>query len=581
MNQAQRDAAAAVEPLLGQIEFLPEGLRVEAKRQALERARRLHASRLAQPLPADTPAVIAVVGGTNVGKSTVFNLILDDRVALPTPTAIGTKSAALSVPNAWRDRYDSPAFLPWFDKRSWTSPEPLNEEFDGQTPRLYLHLRRRGLGLAVIDTPDIDAVNRRNHRTTDDIFHVADGVVFVTTPTKYADEVCVDYLARAVRYGKRLIVIFNRSRGGDDAAYRHFCEVILPPLGIGDETPVIAVPYDENLMTHGGRWKISLRYYIKRLEEQSAEIRAAAQTGAAQAFGEAFGAVVDLLADEADAAAGYLAALRRAADDEAEKHAQFLAQLPFDELEEAFVEVLHEQRVPGLDWVYEQFGGVKRWLYRGGRQVWATVKGVFGGDDGVPQDLEQVRRGREQQQASERLTRLLARQRDLLRDVPAELREAVAVRLPELAAGRESEQAVERYLDRAETLRREMVREAKEQVLTTLREKQLRVTSIKLLKGAARGLTLGLVVVTGGLGAEDLIIAPAADMVLKTWLDKLFGRSERESLRRELSARRRALFAELLDEVAVQPVASRLPACCTREFVTAAREAARGLAASG
>lgn len=577
MNDAQRAAAAALEPILEQIEFLPEGLRVESKRLALLRCRRLFDSRLRFVPPADAPAVAAVIGGTNVGKSTVYNLILDEKVALPTPTAIGTKSAALSAPQAWREVFDSDGFLPWFDKRPWTAPEPLNQDFEGDTPRLYLHHRRRGVRLALVDTPDIDAVSLRNHRTTDDVFGVADAVIFVTTPTKYADEVCVDYLARAHKYGKRLLIVFNRAPA-DDQALHHFQHTILPPLGVGSETPVVAIPYDEGIFAAGGRWKISLRYHVKRLEEQMPEIRAAAQAGALRAFRDAYDAVVDLVADEADAVAVYLGAVQRAIDDEAAAHAAFLATMPFDELDQAFLEVLHEQRVPGLDWVYEQFAGVKQWLWRGGKQVAATVRGLFGGRQGPGEDLAALRRERERQQALERVSRTLAALRDLLRDVPSELREALATRLPDLRWGLETEQRVDAYLERADSLRREMVSEAKEDVLRLLREKQWHLRGIRLLKSAARGLTLAVVVATGGPGAEDLVIAPAADALVKVWLDQLLGRAWREQLQHELSRRRQALFAELLAEIVRQPIEARIPAGCRREFVERARAAGRALA---
>lgn len=576
MNDAQRAAAAALEPILEQIAFLPEGLRVDHKLLALLRCRRLYDSRLRSVAPPDAPAVAAVVGGTNVGKSTIYNLLLDERVALPTPTAIGTKSAALSVPQAWREVFESDGFLPWFDKRPWTAPEPLNQDFEGDVPRLYVHGRRRGLRLALIDTPDIDAVSLRNHRTTDDVFHAADAIIFITTPTKYADEVCVEYLARARKYGKRLLIVFNRAPE-DDAALRHFQSVVLPPVGIGNETAVVAVPYDEGILTSGGRWKISLRYQTKRLEEQMPEIRAAAQAGALVAFRDAYDALLGLLADEADGVAAYLGAVRRAIDDEAGDHAAFLATMPFDELDQAFLEVLHEQRVPGLDWVYEQLAGVKQWLWRSGKQVAATVRGLLGGRTAVGEDLAAARRERERQQALERVTRLLALLRDLLRDVPSELRDAVAARLPDLRLGDEADRAVEAYLERAESLRRDMVRSAKDDVLRTLREKQWHLRGIRLMKSAARGLTLTLVVVTGGPGAEDLLIAPAADALVKAWLDQLLGRAWREQLQAELARRRQELFAELLDELVRQPIDARVPAACRRDFVDRARAAGRAL----
>ena len=52
-------------------------------------------------------------------------------------------------------------------------------------------------GLVIVDAPDFDSVERSNRDLAVELMEAADLVIFVTTVTRYADQVPWDILARA------------------------------------------------------------------------------------------------------------------------------------------------------------------------------------------------------------------------------------------------------------------------------------------------------------------------------------------------------------------------------------------------
>src|SRR6266571_1663935 len=65
-------------------------------------------------------------------------------------------------------------------------------------------------GVAVIDAPDIDSVERDNRELADVLLEASDLCVFVTTATRYADLVPWEVLRRVRERGLPLVVVLNR-----------------------------------------------------------------------------------------------------------------------------------------------------------------------------------------------------------------------------------------------------------------------------------------------------------------------------------------------------------------------------------
>jgi hypothetical protein len=152
---------------------------------------------------------IAVFGANNVGKSTVVNLLLAERLA-----AVSVEGGFTRHPQAFA--YRPP---PWF------GGNPL--AFDGfaslPTDRLrsdmfdaygFAMVSSRAFPDDVVlwDTPDCDAIGSGRYlRGVLEALAAADLVLYVTTPDRYAQERPVEWLSRLIEAGLPVVECFNKS----------------------------------------------------------------------------------------------------------------------------------------------------------------------------------------------------------------------------------------------------------------------------------------------------------------------------------------------------------------------------------
>jgi hypothetical protein len=101
----------------------------------------------------------------------------------------------------------------------------------------------------VVDAPDFDSVERSNRELAVELLELADLVVFVTTVTRYADQVPWDILARAKERGVPLLAVINRmpTDASEEAAvmadYQNLIEKgQLGTLGAFGNLEVVSVP---------------------------------------------------------------------------------------------------------------------------------------------------------------------------------------------------------------------------------------------------------------------------------------------------------------------------------------------------
>ena len=113
-----------------------------------------------------------LLGPTGAGKSTLFNT-LAGRAASPTGVLRPTTRAAVVL--AHPD--DAPRCAE--GTLAGVAPDQLRIETDPT----------RHPGLALVDAPDIDSVEHANRELADRLVEAADLCVFVTTATRYADQV--------------------------------------------------------------------------------------------------------------------------------------------------------------------------------------------------------------------------------------------------------------------------------------------------------------------------------------------------------------------------------------------------------
>jgi hypothetical protein len=157
---------------------------------------------------APPPLHVAIVGGTNCGKSTVTNILVGAAVA-----SWSLQGAFTTIPTG----YGSPQLLeadwqqsPCIMKTLRAHDRDTDHEYDlvpvsSPTPPAYLQQ-------AVIwDTPDVDSryARQRQHRVLE-ILGLADVVVLVLSKEKYADDTAYHLLDTLLAMGKAILVCLNK-----------------------------------------------------------------------------------------------------------------------------------------------------------------------------------------------------------------------------------------------------------------------------------------------------------------------------------------------------------------------------------
>lgn len=157
----------------------------------------------------ESPLIVAVTGGTNIGKSTVFNHLAQSNASGVCPIASGTKYPVCLAPKEWADEQKLQNLFPGFDVQPWSdSQAPLEnhssdvlywKEGENVPPQLIL-----------LDTPDVDSTNSGNWRRAEKIRQAADVLIAVLTQQKYNDNVCAEFFRQASESGKAFIAVFNQ-----------------------------------------------------------------------------------------------------------------------------------------------------------------------------------------------------------------------------------------------------------------------------------------------------------------------------------------------------------------------------------
>ena len=136
--------------------------------------------------------IVALAGGTGSGKSSLFNALTGTEFAVP-GVARPTTSAVSAA--TWGDA--AAALLDWIE----VAP----------THRLGLVGQPELAGVVLLDLPDHDSVNADNRAIVDRVVPLADLLVWVMDPQKYADNaVHSAYLAVASDHGQPSLVVLNQ-----------------------------------------------------------------------------------------------------------------------------------------------------------------------------------------------------------------------------------------------------------------------------------------------------------------------------------------------------------------------------------
>jgi energy-coupling factor transporter ATP-binding protein EcfA2 len=164
---------------------------------AKDRARQLHDHVRAYVLPRvqalESPLLVVLVGPTGAGKSTLMNTLARATVSRTGVLRPTTREAVLLATDADAATLRRGA-LAGIDT--------------GQI--LRAPATTASAGLAIVDAPDLDSVERANRIIADKLVEAADLGIFVTSAIRYADRVPFDVVQRIAARGLPVLIVVNR-----------------------------------------------------------------------------------------------------------------------------------------------------------------------------------------------------------------------------------------------------------------------------------------------------------------------------------------------------------------------------------
>lgn len=269
---------------------------------------------------AEPVLVVAVTGGTNLGKSAIFNQLAGETASRVSPLAARTKHPVCLTP-ANTNSSDEPTgerlarIFEGFELRSWQSPDDAITECD-QDLLFWRTSDNVPPRLLLLDTPDIDSSAEVNWRRADTIRRTADVLIAVLTEQKYNDASVKQFFRKAVEADKPIVVVFNQCDLKDDQIYwPQWLDTFVAETGAKPEL-VYVVPKDRTAAAELGLPFYSVGPDGKR---PATEARSLREDLAALHFDaikiRTFRGAVGQILDRTNGAPAYLDRIRRASDE--------------------------------------------------------------------------------------------------------------------------------------------------------------------------------------------------------------------------------------------------------------------------
>jgi hypothetical protein len=162
--------------------------------------------------------VVAVVGGTNIGKSVIFNHLAGCKASASSPLASGTKHPVCLVPEGFTDHHSLKSVFPDFELHEWSSAAAALEE-EAAHRIFWRTAKELPPSLLILDTPDIDSDARVNWVRADAVRRCADVLIAVLTQQKYNDAAIKEFFRKAGDEDKAVLVVFNQCLLPEDETY--------------------------------------------------------------------------------------------------------------------------------------------------------------------------------------------------------------------------------------------------------------------------------------------------------------------------------------------------------------------------
>lgn len=206
----------------------------------------LLAYKLVPHLAGEGCLIAAVTGGTNTGKSTVFNLLAGRAISPMTATAAATRRPVLAANAARAEECLAGKLVPEFQPIPLTDAEDAIKRDTPPDALFVTEVESLPSRLVLLDTPDVDSIEREHWEVADNIRAAGDVLVAVLTAEKYKDDRVVGFFRHAVDSGRVVVPVMNKANPENHYAVacrqlEEFC------LDTGCEGPVFVVPHDFGL----------------------------------------------------------------------------------------------------------------------------------------------------------------------------------------------------------------------------------------------------------------------------------------------------------------------------------------------
>ncbi|MCC6125389.1 MAG: 50S ribosome-binding GTPase [Pirellulales bacterium] len=153
--------------------------------------------------------VVAIVGGTNIGKSAIFNHLAGENASAATPLASGTKHPVCLAPEGLDEPELLQKLFATFALHPWRSADdPLEEAAENRL--FWRRGRRMPPRLLLLDAPDVDSDAAINWDRAKAIRQAADVLVAILTQQKYNDAAVKQFFRAAAAADKPIVVLFNQ-----------------------------------------------------------------------------------------------------------------------------------------------------------------------------------------------------------------------------------------------------------------------------------------------------------------------------------------------------------------------------------